>query len=329
MKRTPLVLVAVFVVIAIVIPALVVLPFSEKENPGTSKVLAKANIEQQAAPKDPDIPVSVMRNETKQVDQVQLREYLIGVVGSEMPAEFDIEALKAQALAARTYVARFLINVGAEPKAISDTPNDQVYHGTDELKKIWGSEYEAKLKKIEKAVDATAGEVLTFQGQLITPFFFSTSNGYTENAEAYWQNATPYLKSVKSPWDLKSPKYKKTVTLSVKEVQDKLKIRLPQKDGTVGTILSLTPGKRVAEFKIGGKMFTGREVREKLNLRSADFAMKRAGNNIEITTKGYGHGVGMSQYGAGGMAKEGKTYKEIVQYYYQGVTIAKLSDFLK
>jgi stage II sporulation protein D len=326
MKRSILVYIALFVAVAIVIPALIVLPFSEHKNPETTKVLAKTKKSQ--VKHDPDIAIPVMRHATKKVAHVGLRDYLIGVVASEMPAKFELEALKAQAIAARTYIARFMITAGADD-AVSDTPEDQVYESRAELKKAWGATYRQKMKKITEAVDQTAGLVLTYKGDLISPSFFSTSNGYTENAEAYWQKPVPYLKSVKSTWDESSPKFLRTVEKPVSEVEEKLGVHLPIQNGTVGTILSRTPGKRVAEFKIGGVVFTGRQIREKLNLYSADFKMERIGSKVKITTKGYGHGIGMSQYGANGMAKEGKSCEDILKYYYRGVTLSKLSDFIK
>jgi stage II sporulation protein D len=327
MKRTHLIIISLFVVLVIVIPSLIVLPFSGHVDPGTTKVLAKGKNKQAEAPKDPPIAVPVMRHNSKKVDEVKLRDYLIGVVAGEMPAEFQPEALKAQALAARTYIAKFMIHSGDSASPVSDTTMDQVFRSKEQLKADWGADYDKKLKKIESAVDDTAGEVITYNGELISPSFFSTSNGYTEDSDAYWENAYPYLKSVKCPWDVGTPKYKRTETFSVASVEKALGVNIPDKNGTIGTILSLTPGKRVEKFKIGGSVFTGREVREKLDLRSADFAMLRKGDEILITTKGYGHGVGMSQYGANGMAEEGKSYKDIVKYFYQGVTISKLSDF--
>lgn len=157
--------------------------------------------------------------------------------------------------------------------------------------------------------------------------FFSTSNGYTENSEAYWGNAFPYLKSVASPWDKDSPKFYNQTAMSVSEFEQKLGVTLP-KDGSVGNLLGRTPGKRVEAVQINGKKLTGREVRERLGLKSTDFTWMRKGNEIIITTKGYGHGVGMSQYGANFMAKTGKTYDEIIKYYYRGVSISSATAFL-
>lgn len=329
MKRTPLIIIGIFITMIFAIPALIVLPFTDpKESEGVA-VQARAPA---AKATDPAVAVTVSRHETNKVQTLSLRDYLIGVVASEMPAEFQSEALKAQALAARTYIVKILLDKGERDNndpIVSDTPTNQVFKSRTELKKAWGADYGWKIKKIEKAVDATAGQVLTYDGQLISPSFFSTSNGYTENAEDYWKYSYPYLKSVKSPWDLKSPKYKKTVALSVQAVEKALNIRLPKTDGPVGSVMKRTAGKRVASFKIGGKTFTGREIRESLNLRSTDFSMVRQGSEVLVTTKGYGHGVGMSQYGANGMAEEGKDYKAIVKYFYKGVAVSDVSPFLK
>ncbi len=239
-----------------------------------------------------------------------------------------MEALKAQALTARTYIVKQLMHKQTielpEGANVTDTVMHQVYYNEEQLKQLWGMSYEWKMKKIKEAVEATRGQILTYNNEPIEAAFFSTSNGYTENSEAYWQNAFPYLTSVESPWDEQSPKFYEQMTISVREFEQRLGVKLP-KDGSVGKVLARTPGKRVALVDINGKQLTGRDVREKLQLKSTDFTWERKGNNIVITTKGYGHGVGMSQYGANFLAKQGKTYKEIVTYYYQGVQIHDLS----
>lgn len=185
--------------------------------------------------------------------------------------------------------------------------------------------------------------------------FFSTSNGYTENAEDYWKNPVPYLKSVPSPWDqAESPRYAETVELAQNEVLEKLGLTpaaVPglaqasrQGGGGAGSafsgtvagdglaedvrILSRTAGKRVDEVQFGSKSFSGREIREKLNLRSSGFDWERDGDKLRITTYGYGHGVGMSQYGAQGMAKQGAAAERILTYYYTGVQLDKASKLL-
>ncbi|MBE3571079.1 MAG: stage II sporulation protein D, partial [Bacillales bacterium] len=264
-------------------------------------------------------------------EKLSLDQYLIGVVAAEMPADFEKEALKAQSLAARTYIVSQLLNkekIGMpEGEAdVTDTEIHQVYKNNEELKSLWGKDYKWKITKIAEAVKETSGQILTYEGNPITPTFFSTSNGYTENSEDYWSNSYPYLRSVESPWDKNSPKFNDQKIMTVNEFETKLGVKLSDRNN-VGKIIERTAGKRVGKVEINGKVLTGREIRDKLDLKSSDFSWVLKGDNIIITTKGYGHGVGMSQYGANGMASEGKDYKEIVKHYYQGVEISK-SDAL-
>ncbi|MEK5393701.1 stage II sporulation protein D [Margalitia sp. FSL K6-0131] len=328
MKQIKPVLLILSLVIAVsfLVPTLLVLPFSSE------KVSGKLD-EKLQKPKttEPAIEVAVYRTKTKEIEKPDLEDYVVGVVASEMPATFQKEALKAQALTARTFIVKQLMYGGNSslPKGamVEDTTNFQVYQNMDELKKEWKDKYNQNIKKIRDAVEATAGQILTYNGSPITASFFSTSNGYTENSEDYWDQPVPYLKSVKSPWDISSPKFNFKEEIPVSEFENKLGVQLPN-TGNVGTITSRTHGNRVRTVKIGGKQFTGREIREKLNLRSADFSWVRQGDQIIVTTKGYGHGIGMSQYGANEMAKKGKSYKDIVKYYYQGVQITNTDQFL-
>ncbi|MGQ0452702.1 stage II sporulation protein D, partial [Bacillus sp. SS-TM] len=253
----------------------------------------------------------VYREKQKKVETLPVEEYVTGVVASEMNASFEIEALKAQALAARTFVVQRMLSGGKKNNAdVTDTVKDQVYKSKDELKKQWGNNYENNLKKIEEAVSKTAGQVLTYDGKPISASFFSTSNGRTENAADYWGNDYPYLKSVDSPWDQASPKFTSEQIFTVADFQKRLGVKVLA-DGKVGNIKDLTEGKRVKDVAFQGKTLTGKEVREKLDLRSSDFTWKQQGDKIIVTTKGFGHGVGMSQYGANGMAAEGKKYTDI------------------
>jgi stage II sporulation protein D len=328
-KRSIVASIVLLLTIVLVLPSLIVLPLN-KEHASEAKQSQKTSSSgHKQIALSASVPVSVYRANAKSVDHMSLDDYLVGVVACEMPAEFEVEALKAQTLAARTYVINRLLNKpsqlpdGAE---VMDTTADQVYKSRLELKQLWGKDYTWKIKRIEQAVTETEDQIMTYQGQIIqTPSFFSTSDGYTENAENYWVAKIPYLKSVPSPWDKTSPKYKKTTQLSVAKVEAQLGIQLPAQEGVLGKVTKWTTGKQVGEFLIAGKTFTGREVREKLGLPSADFSMSRKGNEVIITTKGFGHGVGMSQYGADGLAKEGKTYKQILQYYYTGVGISKVT----
>lgn len=313
------------VLIIILIPAMIVLPFRKQttrlhlpiigQQIGTQK---KQMTRSEALP-----TIAVYRSVSGTTEQIDLTDYLIGVVGSEMPAQFPMEALKAQTMAARTYI---LARLQTDPETrVTDTVQNQVYHSRAELRKLWGRDYAWKIKKITRAVEDTKNEVITYKGQLIAPVFFSTSNGHTENAEAYWSNAVPYLRSVASPWDKSSPKFRQTKKIPVATAAAALGISLPERNGRVGRIVSRTASDHVSLFEISGQRFTGREIREKLALSSTDFALTRKGSTIIAQTVGSGHDVGMSQYGAAGMARLGKTAQQIVTYYYSGTKVTTLT----
>lgn len=327
--------VAIIAVVVVMIPTLMVIPFSNQEK-GEEQRLKEPKTQATKSPKketakESSVNIKVYRDRTQKVESVPLEEYVAGVVAAEMPADFELEALKAQALTARTYIVKVLqTKAGSQLPGganVTDTVNHQVYHSSAELKTQWGKNYNAKMGKIKQAVALTTGQLLTYEGSPITASFFSTSNGYTENSEDYWPNALPYLRSVKSPWDKNSPKFKDETTISVNEFERLLNVKLGSKSD-IGQILSRTKGKRIGELVINGKRLTGKKVRENLNLKSSDFTWYRKGNKIVITTKGFGHGVGMSQYGANGMALDGKTYKDIVKHYYKGVSISNVTAFL-
>lgn len=321
--------------VIIMIPAVLVLPFS---NDATSGKLAeqvekkeKEEGKEVTANDMSSVDVAVYRSATKKIQKLPLETYLSGVVAAEMPADFEEEALKAQALTARTYIVNQLISNNRKglPQGadVGDTVMHQVYKNDNELKKQWGSDYKWKMKKIDKAIKETEGQILTYNGNPITATFFSTSNGYTENSEEYWQAEFPYLKSVSSPWDKESPKFYNKMVVDAGDFEKKLGVSLSS-GTTIGTVVQRTSGNRVGVVEIGGKKLTGKQIREKLALNSSDFDWERQGSQIIITTKGYGHGVGMSQYGANGMAREGKSYEDIVKYYYKGVKVQSSSKWI-
>jgi stage II sporulation protein D len=283
------------------------------------------------------IPVYLSKQHT--VETVPLEDYVRGVVAAEMPAGFEPEAMKAQAMAARTYMVRRILehdfsSVPVQNAWVTDTSAHQAYLSEDELRRRGNASPEAaaQMERLNRAVQETKNLILTYEGKPINATFFSTSNGYTENSEDYWGDYTPYLRSVPSPWDAElSPRYKETVTFSYKELLQKLgvsSISAAAGRPTSMKVLGWTAGHRVKTIAIGGKIFTGKDVREKLGLNSSQFQWAWRGSRIDITTTGYGHGVGMSQWGADGMAKEGKTAEQIVKYYYQGIDIEKASSYL-
>ncbi|WP_017756579.1 stage II sporulation protein D [Calidifontibacillus oryziterrae] len=330
---------AVLFAIIIVVPTLLVLPFTTEKNSlvanqNNTQISANNTVEASAASilQEPTLEVAVYRSNTKKIDKIMLEDYVKGVVASEMPAEFELEALKAQALTARTYIVKQMVTneqiSTPEGADVTDTVIHQVYKSPAELKQIWGAaDYEWKMARISEAVEATKGQIITYKNEPITASFFSTSNGYTENSEDYWKNSFPYLRSVESPWDTASPKFQNQAVISVPDFEKKLGVKVS--DQLVGKVIARTKGNRVAKVDINGKIFEGREVRELLGLKSSDFTWKKQGNQIIITTKGYGHGVGMSQYGANGMATEGKSFEDIITHYYQGTTISNVDPYLK
>lgn len=271
------------------------------------------------SPEDPyttgiGIPVTVIRSNGT-IIQLALEDYVIGVVAAEMPASFSIEALKAQAVAARTYVLKKI----KQNQTVTDTIQDQVYKDVDQLKKEWGNGFTTYYNKVKQAVLDTQGKAIYYHNQLIDAVYFSTSNGRTEDAKEVWGNAFSYLVSVDSPWDVGTREYLKTVVKSRQDVSNRLGIELSE--DTPIEVLERSSGNRIVTIKIGTQIFRGVDLYNKLGLRSRDFDMWVEGDSVYFTTRGWGHGVGMSQYGANGMAKAGYRYDQILTHYYQGVTI--------
>lgn len=323
----------IIAIVILILPAVLVAFIAKKEEAPQSETVSSTKVEtvNEHIFTNDDISIAVYRSKEERIEKHPLEQYVVGVVASEMPVQFELEALKAQALAARTYIVRQMLSetdiILPEGAIVTDTIIHQVFQNEQELQDRWGKDYQWKIEKIKEAVAATSGQILTYKGEPIEASFFSTSNGYTENSEDYWQNKIPYLRSVASPWDRHSPKYKTTTTMPVSQFEQRLGVKVTSE--TVGDIIERTTSNRVKKVSINGKQFSGREIREKLELNSTDFTWRKAGNEIVIETKGWGHGVGMSQYGAEGMAKEGKTYEEIVRYYYQGVDITSIDQFVQ
>lgn len=263
-----------------------------------------------------------VKDEQGNITEIPFEEYIKGVVAGEMPATFEEEALKAQAVASRSYAMYQMEGSKDKDYDVLDTTTNQVYLTDEELKNNWKEEYPEKINKIKKAVAETKGEYLTYDGKVINAMFFSTSTGQTENSEDVFVTALPYLRSVASTWDEKSPVYTDTATISLQDFYNKLS--LPYNETLTVEITSQTATGRIKTLKINGTEFNGRDFASKLSLRSNCFTISQNEQNITITTKGFGHGVGMSQYGANGMAKEGYDYKKILKHYYSNTKIEKI-----
>ncbi|WP_337103930.1 stage II sporulation protein D [Paenibacillus sp. YIM B09110] len=281
-----------------------------------------------------DLIIHVYLTKEKRIENVPLETYVRGVVAAEMPIDFEIEALKAQAVAARTYIVRRLIqgqgddtDMSLHGADVTDTVQHQVYTPLALLEGQWGKvERKTNMAKLSKVINETRGLVITYEGEPIEAAFFSTSNGYTENSEDYWTQQIPYLRSVESPWDKAiSPKYKETVKLKLTEFHKKLGVKRKGFAKSSIRVIERTEGNRISKIRIGDKVFTGREVREKLELASSQFTWSVKGDFITITTYGYGHGVGMSQWGANGMAQEGADVAAILGHYYSSTTVEQAS----
>ena len=278
--------------------------------------------------------IQVYRHATGKTESIPFEDYVKGVVAGEMPASFEMEALKAQAVAARTYSLSKIIRSGGagnpdHPSApVCDDTHCQVYRSPDELKQIKSAEWmDTGWPKIVSAVDSTKGQLMYYQGALVEqPLFHSSSGGKTENSEDVFVSALPYLRSVDSPYEATAPHQGEQAEVALSEFKQKIKQANPGKSlGTVNSetvrILERSAGGRVAAIQVGNLTLKGREIRDIFGLRSANFTVSVKGDTVLFTTDGYGHGVGMSQYGANGMAQAGYTYIDILTHYYTGVEV--------
>lgn len=255
----------------------------------------------------------------------ELEEYVVGVVAAEMPAAFPVEALKAQAVAARTYQVRKMEENGSQ-EVLYDV--GQAYCTVEEQKVKWGDNYAIYGNKIRGAVGATAGEIMVYEGSPILAVFHAQSGGKTEAAENVWSKPLPYLKSVDSKGDEKAPQNTVEVVFSQEDAERKLatlgKIEEKGKKFTV-EIVERSQAGYVQKVQAGGLSLTGKQVREALGLRSANFTVEKRGDTFVFITHGYGHGAGMSQYGASFLAEDGKNYKEILKHYYQDISFQNIA----
>ena len=269
--------------------------------------------------------IRVKRTLNGNIETIPLEEYIVGVLAGEMPISFDLEALKAQAVASRSYaLKRIEYNINNEYDVVDSIMN-QVYLDNEYLKKAWNNNYVKNINKLRTAVNATIDEYLEYDGKIIDALFFSTSNGYTEDSQNIFNFDCEYLKSVESPWDEEvSTAFITKKNISLTEFYQKLNIPY-NKNLNIEIIKRSTTG-RILLLKINNVTFKGTDIYNKLSLRSTDFSIELKGDYLTITTKGYGHGVGMSQYGALGMAKKGYKYDEILKHYYTNTTLTKTKN---
>lgn len=267
---------------------------------------------------------------TGKVLAVNDTDFVRATVACEMSPDAPVEALKAQAVAAYTYYSRIRQQKRTQGGNVDFDANpsqSNIYVTDDDLKKRWGNAYQKYSDELEAAMKPVAGQVLEYNGQLIDATYFATSAGNTEDAADVWGSKCPYLISVASPWDAYAGGYQTTASFSEDDFRSR--ISKAASNGTltgdagswVGTA-DRSPAGTVKTLVVGGHQFTGSQIRSTFDLRSADFTISHASGKFTFTVKGYGHGVGMSQTGAEGMAKQGATYKDILAWYYPGTKIA-------
>lgn len=284
-----------------------------KNNTNNLLTIEKEETIEQSTKENPIIVAVNYQNDTK---NLYLEDYVFGVVSCEMPASFEFEALKAMAVASRTFALYKLES--NKDYILSSTTSDQCYSSNDKLKSRWKDKYDENYNKIKKAVDETRGKYITYNDKAIYAAYFSISNGYTENSEDVFVKKLSYLKSVSSSWDEKYSYKSYNKEIKIVDFLNKLGIN----DNKIKDIkIERGPHGRVDTITINNHKYKGTKFRTLLSLRSTDFEIKETKDKVIIHTKGYGHGVGMSQYGANGMALEGYNYIDIINHYYTGVKI--------
>ncbi|MDR2753681.1 MAG: stage II sporulation protein D [Oscillospiraceae bacterium] len=308
---------------------------AQPQQPGDGKILvgtntlpagtantARANPRLQA---DAQAAVPVMRSGTGKVEAVPMEEYLMGCLAAEMPAEYHIEALKAQVVASHTYV-RYKLEVAGAQRLSDSGASDQAYLSKQERQNRFGVMFEGYEEKFAAAVQAVQNETVTFDDVPIFAAFHSQNGGMTESAETYWGDTLEYLQSTNSPGDKLAPNYSESVTFTPKEIKkaladEEVVLRGDEtqwfgkpKRSNAGTVRTIA---------VGGQTIAGPKLRTLLGLRSANFTIAYKGGKFVFTCLGHGHGVGMSQYGADFMARQGSDYREILRHYYAGCDVSR------
>ena len=263
-----------------------------------------------------EIKLALKDTSTGEIKNIELEDYIVGVVAGEMPASFNEEALKAQAIASRTYAMYKMKNSNGTYDLVTDKTN-QVYITEDKMKSLWQENFDYYFEKIKKAVYDTKDLIMTYNGDVILSLYFARANGKTEDAIAVFGSNEEYLKSVESPEENLTSE----VTISKDKFCNKLNISCDAIN--ISNVLKSSSG-RINSLNINGKTFKGTEIRTLFDLKSTDFDIT-IDSEIKFITKGYGHGVGMSQYGANKLAQNGKNYEEILKHYYQNINIEKIS----
>ena len=326
----------IFLLICFIIPALLtkgaVNGAVQKEEKDKNE---EAKIEEEKYNYNKYRTIKLLHAKTGEVEEVELDTYLCNVVSAEMPADFEEEALKAQAIVARTYTIYKIKNKKHDNADICDDSNCcQAWISKEDRLNRWNEEQrEANWQKIENCVKATQGKIITYNNEPINAFFHSNSGGKTEIPVNVWGGGTdlPYLQVVETSGEDEYSQYSSQVEFTQEELINKLKekysdISIDFNNQDDIKILEYTDSGRVKTIKFGNHNISGTEARTILGLKSTNFSIVRENEKIKFDVKGYGHGVGMSQTGADSMAKQGKNCEEIIKHFYVGVEIKNIND---
>ncbi len=308
------------IIVTVIIPTLLISFLRERENNTDENIDQPEEIVIQQEQENPakQKEIKVLTNDS--VETMVLEDYIIGVVLGEMPVQFHMEALKAQAIVARTYTCKSMRHSKHETVDVcTDSSCCQAYMAPDQYLQSGGSQ--SLLDQVMVAVEETCGQVLTYNGELIEATYFSCSGGRTEPAVAVWGSDVPYLQAVDSPGEENATHYIDTVKFTQQEFCEKLGTQFVGPSERWVESISYTDGGGVAYITLNGHTFSGTDIRRRLNLRSTAFVISTVGDTVTVTTKGFGHRVGMSQYGAQAMALKGEAYEKILAHYYPGTEL--------
>lgn len=263
-----------------------------------------------------------VKRKDNNITKVPLEDYIVGVLAGEMPIDFEEEAFKAQAVAARSYVLIKMKENKNNDYDVVDTVQNQVYLDYNYLKNVWKNNYTKNINKLKKIVKDTKGQYLEYNGEIAQTLYFSTSTGITENCKEIFGNDVPYLTSVDSKWDAISPLYETYQEYNINEFFKKL--NLPYSTDLNISYIKRTSTGRNIKLMINNNIYNASDLMQIFNIKSTFFDITKNNNMIKISSKGYGHGVGMSQYGAQAMALQKYKYNQILYHYYKNTKIKKI-----
>ncbi len=322
------------IIVILAVLSMTIVPFlAIKDNLKSNDTKKETSIQTTQPPTENQQTISVFRSLTNTSEEIDMFEYVCGSVAAEMPLAYHEEALKAQAIACYTNAMRMKEESNKSNNHITDdSAVDQGYIDENQRREKWGTDFEKYEKKLQSVVKSVENEAIFYNDKLCVAAFFAISCGKTEDAKNIWGNDVPYLKSVPSPGDKLSPQYASSIAFDKKDFTDILKAEKliknePENLENIMKIKETSSSGTVLKVVLNGKEYTGEETRKLFSLRSPVFNIKTSADTITFSVCGYGHGVGMSQYGADYLAKQGNTYKEILTHYYTGVEIKSYNVF--